>query len=131
MERQFRRCTHWIHYGEGRLLQFEDRMLRGDINGATEALKSAWRASLEPITLLTNCWDGAFWEDWPHRGSVENNIETAQEILLGASAEDVEEVMTHLKDLMLSNFHLLKKALTLLCADLGPEALAPVYRDLL
>jgi len=131
MEHQFRRCAHWIDYGEGCLNHFEDSFFRGDLTGATDALKGAWRASLEPISILTNCWDGEFWEDWPYRGSVENNIETAQEVLLGASAEDMEDVMTQLKDLMLSNFHLLKKALSLLCADLGPEALSSDHRPLI
>ncbi|MCZ7584152.1 MAG: hypothetical protein M5R36_12875 [Deltaproteobacteria bacterium] len=45
---ELRRYSRWIHYGERRLVLFDEHFSTGDLDGATDALKNAWRALLMP-----------------------------------------------------------------------------------
>jgi hypothetical protein len=119
VEVELGRCVEWMDTGEHFLDGLEERLMHGDLDGATEILRSAWQALLQPLVVLSNCWDGTFWADWDQRKLFEENIVKAQELLLNATPIDLEDVLVSLKELMLANFYLLRRALSVICADVG------------
>ncbi|MCB9479410.1 MAG: hypothetical protein H6684_07875 [Deltaproteobacteria bacterium] len=122
MRRQLAQCVHWIDLGQEHLEALEAELLSDDLDGATQSFKSAWVAMMEPVRVLSRCWDGSFWEDWDQRDFVLDNIEEAQTLLLDAGPDDLRGILLALKELLHLNLMMLRNALTLLTADLGLTA---------
>lgn len=122
------RCMNWITDGESSLGFLEERLFHGDLDGAADLLRSAWRDLLRPLAVLSKCWSGSFWRDWSHKDLLEGNITRAQDLLLRATPSDLEDVLVQLRDLMLTNFYLLREAMALVCADVGSATVAKSHQ---
>ncbi|MBZ0271021.1 hypothetical protein K8I61_03225 [bacterium] len=117
------RLQQGIRQGEVGLNRLADLLDSGDLDAATETLKSAWSAFLEPLEVLAGAWDGEFWDDYTFRSAIEDNIERAQVLLEEATPDTLANVLGDLRRIIFVNLALTRRAIRLACADLGPAAL--------
>ena len=117
--RELNECARLIGLGFVALENLDEQITLGDLSSATNSIKSAWSAVIEPMSILSRCWDGSFWADWDRRDALFTNIQSAQDLLIDVEAVDLTSVLYELRDLLVANLFILRDAVLILGADCG------------
>ncbi len=118
--RELHECARLIGLGFVALEDLDEHITLGDLSSATDSIKSAWSAVIEPMSILSRCWDGTFWADWDRREALFDNIQSAQDLLVDVERVNLTNVLYELRDLLIANLFILRDALLILGADCGP-----------
>ncbi len=118
--RELNECARLIGLGFEALEDLDEQITLGDLPSATDSIKSAWSAVIEPMSILSRCWEGSFWLDWDRRDTLFTNIQNAQDLLVDVEQVDLTNVLYELRDLLVANLFILRDALLILGADCGP-----------
>lgn len=110
-------CRQQMERARSRLHSLDACLFAGDLDGAADAVRDAWRRHLIPIEYLCTRFDGEFWESWPSREVVVANLQRARSALVDAGPGDLDRVLRRMADLIESNLWQLDEALRLLNAD--------------
>jgi hypothetical protein len=120
-------CFYSVNSGLSALNRFDQVLAAGDLDGATDQLIELWNKMYEPTQVLTELYEGEFWNDWLGKRAFEDNLRTVYSLLNEfekntSTFQSLEEV----RDYLHANFLLLQDFIKILTADIGEDRLRKI-----
>lgn len=112
-------CWRNVSIGLAEIKDFDRNIASGHLDSASSQLLTLWRRLSKPTEILTNCYEGEFWRDWPGKCVFESNLKEVWELLNTFEDEETVDTLEEVRDYMHANFSLLSDAITTMCADIG------------
>lgn len=127
MDQSVFQCFYSVNAGLSEIRNFDFVLASGNLDSAADRLIDLWNKLYDPTQILTDLYDGEFWNDWQGRSAFEGNLKAVYDILNGKE-ERVQNIATLeiVRDYLYANFSLLNDAISMLTADIGIKGLTKI-----
>lgn len=124
MDQSVFQCFYSVNAGLSEIRNFDFILASGNLDDAADRLIELWNKLYDPTQILSELYDGEFWNDWQGRAAFEVNLKTVYE-MLNENDDKAQTIATLevVRDYLHANFSLLNDAIRMLTADIGTKGL--------